>query len=54
LLIGEPEKSDPSKVMQAIKQGFARRVLKQVRQRRKSDQSELFGAPARARLASFL
>src|ERR1700685_2758409 len=34
LLIDEPTKGDPSKVMQAIKQGFARRVLKQIRKRR--------------------
>jgi putative transposase len=27
LLLGEPERGDPSKVMQAIKQGFARRIL---------------------------
>jgi putative transposase len=27
LLISEPERGDPSKVMQAIKQGFARRIL---------------------------
>ena len=34
LLIGEPEKGDPSRVMQAVKQGFSRRVLKASRQRR--------------------
>jgi REP element-mobilizing transposase RayT len=34
LLISEPEKGDPSRVMQAIKQGFARRVLKAARKRR--------------------
>jgi putative transposase len=33
LLIGEPEKGDPSRVMQALKQGFARRVLKALRKR---------------------
>jgi putative transposase len=44
LLIGEPEKSNPSKVMQAIKQGFAGRVLKSERKRRKSAQQELFAA----------
>ena len=31
LLISEPEKGDPSRVMQAIKQGFSRRVLKSLR-----------------------
>jgi putative transposase len=34
LLISEPERGDPSRVMQAIKQGFARRVLRALRQRR--------------------
>ena len=33
LLISEPEKGDPSRVMQAIKQGYSRRVLKSVRKR---------------------
>ena len=28
LLLGEPERGNPSKVMQAIKQGFARRLLR--------------------------
>ena len=31
LLIGEPERGNPSKVMQAIKQGFARRLLRRMR-----------------------
>ena len=31
LLVGEPERGDPSKVMQAIKQGFARRLLRGLR-----------------------
>jgi putative transposase len=31
LLLGEPERGDPSKVMQAIKQGFARRLLRNLR-----------------------
>ena len=44
LLISEPEKGDPSKVMQAIKQGFARRVLRQMRERRQAGQGSLFGA----------
>ena len=42
LLISEPEKGDPSRVMQAIKQGFSRRVLKSVRKRRVAAQLELF------------
>src|SRR5262249_15342256 len=31
LLLGEPERGNPSKVMQAIKQGFARRLLARLR-----------------------
>src|SRR5450631_3777320 len=42
LLISEPEKGDPSRVMQAVKQGFARRVLKSVRRRRVAAQLGLF------------
>jgi putative transposase len=42
LLISEPEKGDPSRVMQAIKQGFSRRVLKAVRKRRAATQQERF------------
>ncbi len=42
LLISEPEKGDPSRVMQAIKQGFSRRVLKAVRKRRVATPPELF------------
>jgi putative transposase len=41
LLISEPEKGDPSRVMQAIKQGFSRRVLKTVRKRGVAAQQEL-------------
>lgn len=43
LLISEPENGDPSKVMPAVKQGFARRVLRQVRKRRQTGQGSLFG-----------
>ena len=43
LLISEPEKAGPSRVMQAIKQGFARRVL---RRRRSTAQAELFAGEA--------
>ena len=46
LLISEPEKGDPSRVMQAIKQGFSRRVLKAVRRRRTAAQQELFAVGA--------
>jgi putative transposase len=46
LLISEPERGDPSRVMQAIKQGFARRVLKALRRRRPSTQQELFAVGA--------
>jgi len=46
LLISEPEKGDPSRVMQAIKQGFSRRVLKSVRKRRVTAQQELFAVGA--------
>ena len=31
LLLSEPERGNPSKVMQAIKQGFARRLLRKLR-----------------------
>jgi REP-associated tyrosine transposase len=44
LLIGEPEKGNPSRVMQAVKQGFARRVLGQMRKQQVSAQQELFAA----------
>ncbi|HSZ00371.1 MAG TPA: transposase [Terriglobales bacterium] len=46
LLISEPEKGDPARVMQAIKQRFSRRVLKSVRKRRVSGQQELFAVGA--------
>ena len=39
LLISEPAKGNPSRVLQAVKQGFARRVL---RNRRATAQAELF------------
>ena len=42
LLISEPEKSDPSRVIQAIKQGFARRVLRTLAKRHRNAQQELF------------
>jgi putative transposase len=46
LLINEPEKGNPSRVMQALKQGFARRVLRQLRKRRVAAQGELFAEQA--------
>ena len=42
LLISEPQKKNPSTVMQALKLGFARRVLAQARRRRNAAQAELF------------
>ena len=33
LLLSEPERGNPSKVMQAVKQGFARRILGRLRSR---------------------
>jgi len=42
LLIGEPEKKNPSTVMQAIKLGFARRVLAQAKRRSNPSQARLF------------
>ena len=41
LLLSEPEKSNPSGVIQAIKQGFARHVLRSRRSGRKKGQAEL-------------
>ena len=38
LLISEPQESTPSKVMQALKLGFARRVLHPMRLRRNPNQ----------------
>ncbi len=46
LLISEPEKRDPSRVMQAIKQGSSRRVLKALRRRQVAAQQELFALGA--------
>jgi putative transposase len=42
LLISEPKKRNPSTVIQAIKLGFARRVLAQLRRRRNLRQATLF------------
>ncbi len=46
LLISEPERGNPSRVMQAVKQGFARRVLKTLRRKRVAAQQELFALGA--------
>src|SRR5258708_33972279 len=42
LLIAEPEKGDPYKVMQAVEQGFARRVVGRLRKRQSAAQGRLF------------
>src|SRR5258705_3717585 len=42
LLISEPQDRSPSTVMQALKLGFARRVLIRMRRRRNAAQAELF------------
>src|ERR1700731_1114600 len=42
LLLSEPERGNPSTVMQAIKQGFARRLLGRLRARRDPRQSNLW------------
>jgi putative transposase len=44
LLIGEPQRGDPSSVMKALKQGFARRLLGRLR-RVNSNQLSLWRAP---------
>ena len=50
LLIGEPQEKTPSTVMQALKLGFARRVLAQARRQRNPAQ----GRPVRPRPAAYL
>ena len=42
LLIGEPQEKNPSTVMQALKLGFARRVLVQAKRRASTAQTDLF------------
>jgi putative transposase len=42
LLISEPQQKDPSTVMQAVKLGFARRVLAEAKRKRNPAQSTLF------------
>ena len=43
LLVGEPEKANPSVTMQVLKQRLARRLLR-TRRRRNRDQMELWGS----------
>jgi putative transposase len=45
LLIREPERGTPSQVMQAIKQGFARRVLARLRKAGSPQQLSLWNGP---------
>ena len=45
LLISEPERGDPSLVMKALKQGFARRLLGRLRRVRNFNQLSLWRAP---------
>ena len=45
LLISEPQRSDPSGVMKALKQGFARRLLGRMRRGMHSKQMSLWQAP---------
>ena len=45
LLISEPERGNPSTVMQAIKQGFARRLLARLRQADHCQQLSLWSGP---------
>jgi putative transposase len=45
LLLTEPERANPSVVMQALKQSFARKLLRRVRARVDSQQSRLWTSP---------
>ena len=45
LLLGEPERGDRSVVIQALKQSFARRLLRKLRSQSDPRQSSLWGAP---------
>ena len=47
LLIGEPQRGDPSLVMKALKQGFARRLLGRLRRGRNSKQLSLWQEPVK-------
>jgi putative transposase len=48
LLFGEPARGNPSVVMQAIKQGFARRLLRKLRSRADARQGHLWSATLEA------
>jgi REP-associated tyrosine transposase len=45
LLLTEPQRGNPSVVMQAIKQGFARRLLSRLRKRKNGQQLSLWSEP---------
>ncbi|MGA8618055.1 MAG: transposase [Candidatus Sulfotelmatobacter sp.] len=45
LLLGEPERGNPSVVMQALKEGFARRLLRNLRSNANPRQASLWSAP---------
>lgn len=45
LLLTEPERANPSVVMQALKQSFARKLLRRIRARVDSRQSTLWNSP---------
>jgi len=45
LLIGEPQRGSPSTVTQALKQGFARRLLSRMQARSNPPQLKLWGDP---------
>jgi REP-associated tyrosine transposase len=44
-LVSEPQQGDPSVVMKALKQGFARRLLNRLRRARDSKQMTFWQAP---------
>jgi len=50
LLISEPQRGNPSAVMKALKQGFARRLLLGLRRATDSKQMSLWEAPGRGRI----
>jgi putative transposase len=45
LLLGEPQRGDPSRVMKALKQGFARRLLARLRANAELPQPSLWRTP---------
>ncbi len=53
LLMGEPPSSNPSRVMQVLKQRISRKLRRKRRQRRSSAQLRLWHEPAAAALRSF-